>query len=143
MDSGTDSRRADEVEERLRRAQTIREVLQVGEWLTVEQLDALRCPMSDWKRQRLIFSVEYEGREFFARYQFDSGYQPLPIIQEILTALGDISDLWAIAAWFHYPSAWLVVRDSSGERNVAPKDVLSRTAEVVAAAAKRSGSYVA
>lgn len=139
------------VEERTRRMRTIREVFEEGDWLNAEQLNALQAappankahPASDWKRRGRIFSVNYAGREYFARYQFDALYQPLPIIKEILAGLGEVADAWTIAAWFHYPSPWLVVRDRQGARNVAPRDALDRGSEVVAAARKRSSSYVA
>lgn len=140
------------VEERTRRMRTIRQVFEEGDWLTAEQLNALQAsppankahPASDWKRRGRIFSVNYGGREYFPRYEFDALYQPLPVIKEILAAFGDVADAWRLAAWFHFPSPWLVVRDARGARNVAPRDALSdRAGEVVAAAAKRSGSYTA
>ena len=139
------------VEERARRMRTIREVFEQGDWLTAEQLNTLQVsppankayPASDWKRRGRIFSVNYTGREYFPRYAFDALYQPLPIIREILSAFGEVADTWTLAAWFHYPSAWLVVRDEHGARNIAPKDALDRGREVVEAARKRSGTYVA
>lgn len=142
----------DLVEERTRRMRTIRQVFEEGDWLTAEQLNALQAsppankahPASDWKRRGRIFSVNYGGREYFPRYEFDALYQPLPVIREVLAAFGDIADTWRLAAWFHFPSPWLVVRDGRGGHNVAPRDALAdRAGEVVAAAAKRSSSYTA
>ncbi|HRO59677.1 MAG TPA: hypothetical protein PK177_11025 [Burkholderiaceae bacterium] len=139
------------VEERMHRMNTLREVFEAGDWLTAEQLNALQpappankaYPASDWKRRGRIFSVNYGGREYFPRYEFDAFYQPLPIIRQVLAAFGEVADPWRLAAWFHYPSPWLVARDEQGARNIAPKDALDRSAEVVAAAAKRSSSFVA
>jgi hypothetical protein len=139
------------VEDRVHRMRTIQELFADGEWLTAEQLNALQAtppankahPASDWKRRGRVFSVNYRGKEYFARYQFDALYQPLPIIKDILAAFGEVADTWTLAAWFHFPSAWLVKRDERGATNVAPKDSLDRGAEVVQAAAKRLSSYVA
>jgi hypothetical protein len=139
------------VEERVHRMRTIQEVFAEGEWLTAEQLNALQAtppankahPVADWKRRGRVFSVNYRGKEYFARYQFDALYQPLPIIKDILAAFGDVADTWTLAAWFHFPSPWLVRRDERGATNVAPKDVLDRRDEVVRAAAKRLSSYAA
>ena len=130
---------------------TIQQVFAEGEWLTAEQLNALQAtppankahPASDWKRRGRVFSVNYRGKEYFTRFQFDALYQPLPIIKEVLAAFGEVADSWTLAAWFHFPSGWLVTRDKRGAANVAPKDALDRGAAVVQAAAKRLSSYVA
>ena len=139
------------VEDRLYRMRTIQDVFTDGDWLTAEQINALQAtppankahPASDWKRRGRVFSVNYRGKEYFARYQFDALYQPLPIIKEVLAAFGEVADAWTLAAWFHFPNGWLVERDDSGAVNVAPKDVLDRGAEVVQAATKRLTSYAA
>lgn len=138
MDSNSESSTA----ERLHRERRVREVLEAGEWLTREQLDATQCPVDAWRRQGQVFGIEYAGRQYYARYQFDAAFQPRPVIEQVITTLGQL-DEWHIAAWFYYPNAWLVVRDDKGGRNVAPKDHLDRGSEVIAAAAKRSGTYVA
>jgi hypothetical protein len=139
------------VQERLNRMRTVQDVFAEGEWLTAEQINALQAtppankahPASDWKRRGRVFSVNYRGKEYFARYQFDALYQPLPIIKEVLASFGEVADTWTLAAWFHFPNAWLVKRDEHGAVNIAPKDALDRGAEVVNAAAKRLTSYVA
>jgi hypothetical protein len=139
------------VEERERRMATIRKIFAESEWLTAEGLNALQVnrtadtghPAADWKRSARVFSVHYGKTEYFARYQLDSLHQPLPVIKDILAALGDVSDAWDIAAWFHFPSPWLVRRGEHGATTVAPKDVLGLEDEVVAAAAKRLSSYTA
>jgi hypothetical protein len=139
------------VEERVHRMRTIQEVFAESEWLTAEQLNALQAnppankahPAADWKRRGRVFSVNYSGKEYFARYQFDALYQPLPIIKGILAAFGEVADPWTLAAWFHFPSPWLVRRDARGAANVAPKDALDQGNEVVRAASKRLSSYAA
>jgi len=139
------------VEERVHRMRTIHEVFGDGEWLTAEQLNALQAsppankahPAADWKRRGRIFSVNYRGKEYFPRYEFDALYQPLAIIKDVLAAFGEVADPWTLAAWFHFPSPWLVRRDERGATNVAPKDALDRRDDVVRAAVKRLSSYAA
>lgn len=135
------------IEERVARMDTLKNLLETGEWLTAEHINRLQLtppknvahPASDWKRRGRIFSVVYGGKEYFARYQFDEAYQPLPIIKEIFAGLGTMADTWKIAAWFHFPNGWIV----DGERCLAPKDALDRRNDVLNAARKRSHGYVA
>jgi hypothetical protein len=139
------------VKERIHRLQTIQKVFAGADWLTAEQINQLQpkppantsMPAADWKRRRRIFSVNYGGKDYFAGYQFDDGGQPLPVIAELLKAFGGVADAWTIASWFHFPNAWLVEHDESGSHNAAPKASLDRAADVLAAARKRLGTYVA
>lgn len=136
------------LEDRVRRMQTLRQVFAEGDWLSAEQINALQVqpprsksqPASDWKRRGRIFGVSYGGREFFARYQFDAMYQPLPIMRDVLAAWGEVPDPWVLAAWFHYPNSWLA--DEQG-RPVAPKDALDRKQALLHAVRARQSSYVA
>ena len=141
------------VEDRMRRQQTLNAVLAGTEWLTAEQINALQpvppanrsLPASDWKRRGRVFAVNHGGRELFARYQFDAGGQPLPVVKDILAAYGEVADLWALAAWFHFPNAWLARprRAGGADEPLAPKDLLDDGAAVVHAASQRLRSYVA
>ena len=139
------------VQERLQRLKTIRKILEEDEWLTAEQLNVLQPhppaqkshPASDWKRRERIFGVRHSGREYFARYQFDEAYQPLPIIRDILKAFGEVADTWKIAAWFHFPNGWIARPGEAGPQPVAPKDALDQRDAVLNAVARRQGSYVA
>jgi hypothetical protein len=142
---------SDRQEERKRRARTIRTIFEEGDWLTASELNALQPtlpvdpahpahPASDWIRLGRTFSVKYAGKEYFPRYAFDERYQPLPVIGDVLAVFGELADPWRIAAWFHFPSPWLVTRDERGARNVAPKDALDRGSDVVAAAVKRASA---
>lgn len=138
------------LQDRMHRAQTIRKALDDGEWFTAEQLNALQAspptnkshPTSDWKRRGRIFSVSFGGEEWFAGYQFDAQHHPLPIIKDILKALGAIADPWNIAAWFHFPNGWIAIQATDGRmRPVAPKDALDLREAVLHAAAQRQSSY--
>ena len=139
------------IEDRVHRMQTVREVFTDGDWLTAEQLNALQPdppankshPASDWKRRGRIFSVNHGGRDYFARYQFDALYQPLPVIKDILKAFGPVADPWVLAAWFHFPNGWIAQPGRDGEHAVAPKDAFDRRESVLNAAAQRQASYVA
>lgn len=136
------------LEDRIRRMRTINEVFAATDWLTAEQLNALQAsppankslPASDWKRRGRVFSVNYQNKEYFARYQFDATYQPLPVIRQVLAGFGEVADAWTLAAWFHFPNRWLERPERSG---VAPKDALDSAAAVVKAASKRLRSYIA
>jgi hypothetical protein len=136
------------LEDRVQRMLTLRQVFAEGDWLTAEQLNVLQAdpprsksqPASDWKRRGRIFSISRGGREYFARYQFDAMYEPLPVIREVLKAFGSVADPWVLAAWFHYPNAWIAGADGAP---VAPKDALDRRDDLIRAAQRRSDSYVA
>ena len=139
------------VEERLDRLQTIRTMFREEEWLTNEMLNQLQpeprsnrsLPASDWKRRGRIFSVNFGGKEYFPRYEFDAVYQPLPVIRDILKAFGRVADSWKLAAWFHFPNGWIVEPGPEGPTPVAPKDALDRLDDLLNALKKRHGSYVA
>jgi hypothetical protein len=139
------------VEERIDRMETIRTMFHDGEWLSNEMLNQLQSeppsnrsmPASDWKRRGRIFSVNFGGKEYFPRYEFDALYQPLPVIRDILKAFGPVADSWKLAAWFHFPNGWIVEPGSKGPTPVAPKDALDRREDLLNALKKRQGSYVA
>jgi len=136
------------LEDRVRRMRTLRQVFTEGDWLTSEELNTLQAdppksksqPASDWRRRSRIFGVSRGGRDYFARYQFDAMYEPLPIIRDVLKAFGEVADPWVLAAWFHFPNAWIA---GPGGVPIAPKDALDRRAELIRAAQRRSDSYSA
>ncbi|SAL51243.1 hypothetical protein [Caballeronia concitans] len=138
------------IEERVLRRKTMQAVFEQGEWLTSEDINRLQAspprnksrPASDWKRRGHIFAVSYDGTNYFARYQFDDGYRPLPIIKDILQEIGEVADAWETAAWFHYPSGWIADL-VDGTKPIAPKDALKRRDEVLTAARRMRGTYEA
>jgi len=122
-----------------------------GDWLTASQVNALggrsKPPVEraadEWRDTGRIFGVEFNGERLFPSFQFDAAsHEPLPVVADVLSFLGPIAEL-AVAAWFHSPNGWIV--DQRGARcdPVAPKDALNRRTEVLKAASKRSGTYVA
>jgi hypothetical protein len=139
------------IEEPRRRLQTIQDIFSEEKWLTAEMLNHLQAeppsnlllPTSDWKQQGRIFSVTFEGKEYFPCYEFDAAYQPLPLIGEVLAVFGPVADTWKIAAWFHYPNGRIVEFGDKGIKPVAPKDALDRREDLIKAIEERKGSYVA
>jgi hypothetical protein len=139
------------VADRVQRMQTVQKVFSEGNWLTAEQINALQGeppankahPASDWKRRGRVFSVNYGGKEYFPSYLFDALYQPLPIIKDILKALGTVADPWVLAAWFHFPNGWIAKPGAGGHEAIAPMRALDLRDAVLRAAANRQASYVA
>lgn len=139
-------------EHRLRQS-TVRAILNEDEWLTAELINTVQLsppadksqPAAEWKRGGLVFCVIHDGEERFPRYEFDAKFQPKPVISDILNALGPVADPWKIAAWFHFPNGWIANLQPGRDvaTPVAPKDALDRPDDVVAAARKTRGTYVA
>ncbi|AJX96921.1 hypothetical protein [Burkholderia pseudomallei] len=137
--------------ERIQRQKSIRAIFARGDWLTAGQINVLQAappsneaqPASDWKRCGDIFSVFFRGEEYFAGYQFDASGQPLPIIKEILNALGPVDDPWRIAAWFHFQNGWISGSGAREGEPVSPMDALDRRDALLNAARHMHGTYVA
>lgn len=139
------------LEDRIGQMATVRKVFEEGDWLTAEDINQLQrnppakksFPASDWKRRGRIFSVSYDGKDYYPRYQFDAMYQPLPVISDILEAYGECADTWSLATWFHFPNGWIAKEVGDEAVPVAPKDALDRSADVIRAARNQKGTYVA
>jgi hypothetical protein len=141
------------VEERAGRLQTIKKILDNTKFLTGDAINALQnvpkankhSVASDWKRRGRIFSVTgNDGKEYYPNYQFDMNGQPLPVIKDVLTALGEMNDTWAIASWFHFPNGWIAKLDDGKAVPAAPRDVLlTRKDDVIKAAKRAWGTHFA
>ena len=139
------------VGERIQRQKSIRAIFGRGDWLTAGRINALQAappsnkaqPASDWKRRGDIFSVFFGGEEYFAGYQFDAIGQPLPVIKDILNALGPVDDPWRIAAWFHFPNGWLSGTGAHEGEPVSPMDALDRRDALLIATRHIRGTYLA
>lgn len=140
-----------QIEDLVARKNTIKKILEEGEWLSADDINRLQSsppklashPASDWKRRGRVFCITHDGRDLYPRYQFDALYQPLPVIKGVLDAYGQYADAWVLAAWFHFPNAWLVKDTQDGDVPVAPKDALDRRDDVINAARRRRGTYAA
>jgi hypothetical protein len=126
------------------------EILVDTAWISSEELHKSltdrkleKFSINDWKRSGRIFSIFHHGNEYFAKYQFDASYQPLPIIKLALDALGVNNDSWLIAAWFHFPNGWITTEESDGLVAARPKDALNQCADIIQAAHRRKATYVA
>lgn len=141
------------VEERAGRLKTIQEIQAATRFLTGDSINEEQTApkqnkhavASDWKRRGRIFSVTgADGKEYYPLYQFDMNYRPLPLVKEILAALGEQNDPWAIAAWFHYPNGWISTLVDGKPVALAPKDaLLARRDDVLKAARHEKGSHIA
>ena len=138
------------IEERVLRRKTLQEVFDQGDWLTSREINRLQAspprnkslPASDWKRRGRVFAVFYDGKNYFARYQFDDACRPLPIIKDILQEIGEVADTWKTAAWFHYPNGW-IADIVEGKKPIAPKNALNRRDDVLLAARRTRETYEA
>jgi len=139
------------LEHRIAQMATVKEVLEGDDWLTADDINKLQAsppakpslPASDWKRRGRIFSVSYDGKEYYPRYQFNAMYQPLPVIREILKAYGECADTWSLATWFYFPNGWIAKEVGNEAIPVAPKDALGRPRDVVNAARNQKSTYIA
>ena len=119
------------------RAETILRVLAEGEWISA----AVVPEATAWQEVRWIVGVQAGRQLYFAPYQFDERNRPRPVIREILSELGPVTDPWEIASWFHFPNGWIVEAD--GGRPIAPKDALDNRVGSLEAARRFRKTYVA
>jgi hypothetical protein len=139
------------LEDRIAQMATVKEVFERGDWLTADDINKLQTkppakpslPASDWKRRGRIFSVFYDGKEYYSRYQFDAMYQPLPVIRNILKAYGECADTWSLATWFYFPNGWIAKEVGNQTVSVAPKDALDRSSDLIKAARNQKCTYIA
>lgn len=82
-----------------------------------------------WAKQGRVFSVDVEGSQRFPGFQFGENGRPLPVVADVLAALGDRLAAWELALWFSSDNDWL-----GGQR---PVDVLDSDPEPVVEAARR------
>lgn len=80
-----------------------------------------------WRKERKVFTVDVDGAQRFPGFQFGANGKPLPVIAEVVEAVGDRLTGWDLALWFTGSNGWL-----GGQR---PVDVLDSDAELVVAAA--------
>ena len=87
---------------------------------------------SRWQAQGKVFSVVWEGAAVYPGFQLDDAGRPLPVIAEVITAVGGRLQGWELALWFTGSSSWL-----DGGRPVdllrsAPGDVVEAARSAVA-----------
>jgi hypothetical protein len=121
-----------------------------SEWLTAGVINYARAKLGlsevkprEWEQYGRVFSVLYEGRHYYATYQLDSSYEPLPIIKPVLEAYGEYSNSWELAVWFHFPNGWIANETGAAPTPLAPKDAVNLDSQLVNAARNRRGTYIA
>jgi hypothetical protein len=120
----------------LHRKETCERMFRDGIWLGELSIDSTR--LRQWEAEKRIFAVVYNDLKYYAGYQFEEDGAPLAMVKEVLKHLC-CKDPWAIAAWFHFPNSWI----ANGATPVPPKDALNRQQDVITAAMRSAGTYIA
>ncbi len=116
-------------------AQAWRQILNGGEWLTAAEVGELAnlgagnpvATVNRWKKDRKIFAITRDGRDYFPRYALGPDFRPLPAVADVLKILPWQSGE-RLAAWFESTSSFL-----GGKR---PREVLASDPAWVARAAQ-------
>lgn len=80
-----------------------------------------------WRSEGKVFTVDVDGSQRFPGFQFGANGKPLPVVAQVLAAVGDRLSGWELALWFTGSNGWL-----GGMR---PVDVLDSDPELVVEAA--------
>ncbi|MFP3848004.1 hypothetical protein [Pseudomonas sp. W5-01] len=85
-------------------------IISSGDWLTVAELSELTAQTVDELKTKVyslmsegqIFSINYEGVDYFPTYAFDAsgGYQVVPALKAVIEILATRKDAWGMAFWF-------------------------------------------
>lgn len=116
-------------------AQAWRQILNGGEWLTAAEVGELAhlgagnpvATVNRWKKDRKLFAITRDGRDYFPRYALGTDFRPLPAVAAVLKILPWQSGE-RLAAWFESTSSFL-----GGKR---PREVLASDPTWVARAAQ-------
>src|SRR3954447_404450 len=87
-----------------------------------------------WRQEQKVFAVDVDGVQRFPGFQFGGNGRPLPVIADVLAAVGDRLTGWELALWFTGGNGWL-----GGKR---PVDVLDGDPELVVEAASRLAAEI-
>lgn len=95
-------------------AQAYRHILTGSEWLTAQQIGELAnlgtgnpvATVNRWKKDRKIFAVNRDGRDYFPRYGLGPDFRPLSQLAQVLKVL-DTYGGERLAAWFESTSSFL------------------------------------
>ena len=61
---------------------------------------------SQWQREGKIFSVKFEGQQWFPRFQFQSG-SPAPVIAKVIGSFQEHATGWNLAFFFANPNPYI------------------------------------
>jgi len=85
---------------------------------------------SRWKKERRIFSVQWNGIDYYPAFQFSPvDGEPLPAMQKILEIFGDKLTDWQTALWFWGNNGWLHDGQSPMEAFQEDPDAVVHAAE--------------
>ncbi|MEN0036748.1 MAG: hypothetical protein AAGC78_06755 [Cellvibrio sp.] len=89
-------------------------VIASTEWILDSELLKLArfessSELTEWKSKKKLFSVIYEGVEYYPLYAFEveSKFRPIESLAAILKELGTAKNDWGIAYWFSSPNGFL------------------------------------
>lgn len=115
-------------------------VIEGGGWSTAEQITELvgcdKALLKKWKKDQLIFSVRYDGTEYFPCYALDPGadHRPAEALSEVLAIFRDRKNDWGIAIWFASLNSYL-----GGRR---PQDLMTEQPRRIIAAAEAEAAGI-
>ncbi len=119
-------------------AKAQRAVFACAQWLTTPQLSellgltsvAVDTKISNWKSNKQIFSIVYDGIEYFPSYALSpsDSYCPVSILSAVMSLFADSKDSWGLAYWFASANGYL-----GGKR---PQEILLTDPDSVLDAAK-------
>lgn len=124
-------------------ARAITRIMESGDWLTAQKMahvadrsitNPIAC-ISEWKEQGLIFSIQFQGEDYYPGFALDPlrPFLPWPELKSILAILGDRSG-WELAFWFSSPNSYL------GGRH--PKELLATEPENLLFAARMEANGI-
>lgn len=118
-------------------ARAITRIMESGDWVAVQSepdvedrsSSNLSARISKWKELGLIFTISFQGEDYYPAFALDpqNDFLPWPGLKLILSSLEDRSG-WEIAFWFDSPNSYL-----GGRR---PKELLATDPEIVFFAAQ-------
>ncbi|HVZ44347.1 MAG TPA: hypothetical protein VHA82_11100 [Ramlibacter sp.] len=128
-----------DIEEARLRAEAVRRVLAGAKWVPAADLAAIANvtvqAVMGWKGRGRIFSIQFEGKDWYPLYAIDDTNRPIRELAEVIRLLMHEAG-WSsmgLAVWFESTSAFL-----KGGR---PRESLARNAPSVVAAAKDLVGY--
>lgn len=83
-----------------------------------------------WREQKRVIAVPFEGEYRYPAFQFTLDGQPKPVISRVLAVLPNTMSAWAEAFWFVSSNSWL--------GGPAPRDHMDEATALIEAARHES-----
>ncbi len=121
-------------------AQAYRQIFTGSKWLTAQEIGELAnlgtgnpvATVNRWKKERKIFAVHRDGRDYFPRYGLGPDFRPRPQLAQVLKVLAGY-DGERLAAWFESTSSFLGGKRPREVVATAPKSVVDAAQDAVEA----------